>query len=221
MAFPRFSLHSVAVSLLGSSMVLAVWLVFGLRFDLQSSPAWHFVPYLLMLASTIIACSVMWTFPAFSWLGRLQFLLPLLVFLLLGVFLVWDWIHSGPYTSIRDERYFPTVVRASAVSVMGFAVLGVFQAVFMSTLCVGHRMGWCWVSRIPGSHSFLPFNPSPDTNDLVEGEADQDQPDQEEYRSYGEPHESTSPVPHGGGSEQDNGPRHSHKGTEDQFRIGE
>ena len=70
MAFPRFSLHRVAVSLLGSSMVLAVWLVFGLRFDLQSSPAWHFVPYLLMLASTITACSVMWTFPAFSWLGQ-------------------------------------------------------------------------------------------------------------------------------------------------------
>ena len=170
MAFLRYSLHWVAVSLLGAALALAIWLVFGLRFDLQSSPAWHFVPYLLMLASTITACSVIGTLSAFRYLGRLQFLLSLLVFLLLAVFLTLDWIHSGPYTSIRDDRYFPTVVRASAVSVMGFAALGLFQAALMATLLVGHRMGWCWVSRIPWSHSFLPFNRLPDSGDLVEGD---------------------------------------------------
>ena len=160
MASLSYSLHWAAVSSLGAALTLGTWLVFGLRFDLQSSPAWHFVPYLLMLASTIAACSVIGTLPVFRYLGRLQLLLPLLVFLLLAVFLVWDWIHSGPYTSIRDDRYFPAVVRALGASVMGFAALGLFQVALMAIILVDHRMGWCWVSRIPWSHSFLPHGKS-------------------------------------------------------------
>ena len=96
MALLRLPRHYwVSSSLLCAAMALAIWLVFGLRFDLQSSPVWQFIPYAMMLGSTIAACSIMGTWPTFRLLGRLQLVLPLMVFLLLGVFLVWDWTHSG------------------------------------------------------------------------------------------------------------------------------
>ena len=221
MALLRRSPHWTAAPSLGAAFALSIWLVFGLRFDLQSSPVWQFIPYGMMLVLTIAACSLMGTFPAFRYLGRLQFLLPLIVFLLLAVFLIWDWTHSGPYTSIRDDRYFPAVVRASAASVMGFSALGLLQAVLMATLLVGRRMGWCWVSRIPWPQGLLPLNRSPGIGDPVEGEAGYGQADQEECSSYGQPYECTPPVPHSDGSAQDNQPRHSHESTEDEFRMGE
>ena len=219
MAFLRFSLHRVAVSLLGASMALAVWLVFGLRFDLDSSPGWQLLPYFLMLALPLAACSVIWALPAFRWLGRLQFPLSSLVFLLLGAFLIWAWIHSGPYTSIRDDRYFPAVVRASAVSLMGACALGILQAVLMSAILVGRQRGWCWVSRIPWSHRLLPRDPLTYASDLVETGVEQESTDSHEYDRYAEPNDHDSPPPLGNCHEDCR--RHHQKGSDKQFPKGD
>lgn len=180
---PRISPHWTLAILLAAGMALTIWLVFILRFNLQSSPSWQFVPYLLALAFPTAACSAIGTLPSFNWMGRLQFLLPLSVLLIPVAFLTWEWTQSGPYTSIRSDQYLKPVLQASAVSAMGLAVLGILQAALMSILLTGHQMKWHWITRFPRADYFLPLPPSPGNGDLTKDTGSQDQSKQPEESS--------------------------------------
>ena len=178
MSLPNLPLHWVATMLLGATLALASFLAIGLRFDPSDSPVWQFGPYLLMLAFLLVATSALGMLPAFLWLGRLRCILPLLVFLILGALVTWGWMQSGPYNGFRDARLFPTVLRASAASVMVIGVLGLSQAVFMFILFLGYQKGWPWVSRLPWSYRFLPSGRLSDTDRLGEGSISYDRADQ-------------------------------------------
>jgi quinol-cytochrome oxidoreductase complex cytochrome b subunit len=176
MALPQFSVPRAAVSSIGVVMGMAIWLTLGLRFDLEISPGWQFVPYFTMMTCMLLACSLLGMMPAFRWLGRPWLILPSLPLLFLGALLTWSWVHNGPYTSIRDNRILPVVMSVFAASVIGFAILGLTQASLTLALLAGHRMGWRWVSRFQGEHSLLPCDLSSDADELQENAVGKERP---------------------------------------------
>ena len=63
MKLPKRSAPLAAFSLIGTAMTLGIWLTLGLRFDRETSPAWHFTPYLTMPACPLAGISVTGMFP--------------------------------------------------------------------------------------------------------------------------------------------------------------
>ena len=125
----------------GLGLGLASWLVFGLRFDLKTSPGWQLAPYFLALSCPLVMSMILGAQRCFSWMGRARFLLLVLPLVILGVFLGLDWLfQSGePYMGLRDDRLFPVVMRSASSSVVAVAVLALFQALVMFTRIIAHR----------------------------------------------------------------------------------
>ena len=176
---PKHSAHLAAFSLIGMTMTLAVWLTLGLRFDWETSPAWHFAPYLTMLACPLAGISITGMFPVFQWMKQLRILPMSMPFLSLAVIIAWSWVHQGPYESLRDERIMAMTLGAAGIGGMGIGALGILQAVFMLTLMAGRDLGWQWTSRWESRFSELwNLHPrqSPDAHSLEEKETNQERP---------------------------------------------
>ena len=150
-----FPASSPVVLSLVVGLILALWLLFGLHFDLEASPGWQFVPYFLMLACLLAASPCLGMLPAFCWLGRLRFLFPLLIFLALVFFLTLGWVDDGPYLSFRDARFLPIVVMAAGSSGMVVAVLALFRCIAVVVVNVAIRMGCRGILLVPGTSRFV------------------------------------------------------------------
>ena len=133
----------VAFPVAGLGVGLAFWLVFGLRFDLKTSPGWQLAPYFLaFLSCPLVMSMILGAQRCFSWMGRVRFLLPVLPLVALGLFLGLDWFQGGgPYMSLRDDRLFPVVMRSASSSVVAVGVLALFQALVMFIAIIAHRRG--------------------------------------------------------------------------------
>ena len=126
----------------GLGLGLASWLVFGLRFDLKTSPGWQLAPYFLALSCPLVMSMILGAQRCFSWMGRARFLLPVLPLVALGLFLGLDWFQGvGPYMNLRDDRLFLVVMRSASSSVVAVAVLALFRALVMFIAIIAHRRG--------------------------------------------------------------------------------
>ena len=105
MGFLRFHASATgAIAAVVAGVGIGLWLVFVIRFDIGTSPSWQFGFYYLMLALIVAASALTGCHPVFSWMGWLRWLLPALVFVLLGYFFTASWVMSGPFEGFRDER---------------------------------------------------------------------------------------------------------------------
>ena len=138
-----------AVATAGVGMAIGLWLVFVARFDIGTSPGWQFGPYYLMLALILVASALAGRHPVFAWMGWIRRLLPVLVLVFLGFFLAENWVQSGPFEGLRDARYYPIVLRSSALALMCIALLGLVTAFLLAVALVGYRMGWRSLSEFP------------------------------------------------------------------------
>ena len=148
----RLRLHPSAVGAVvaaGAGMSIGLWLMFAARFDIAASPGWQFGPYYLMLALMLAASALTGCHPLFSWMGWIRWLLPALVFVLLGFFLAESWVVSGPFEGFRDRRFYSIALRTAALSVVGIALTGLFQAVLMAVAISACRMGWRRILAFP------------------------------------------------------------------------
>ena len=128
MGFLRFHASATgAIAAVGSGVGIGLWLVFVTRFDIGTSPSWQFGFYYLMLALIVAASALTGCHPVFSWMGWSRWLLPALVFVLLGFFFAASWVVSGPFEGFRDERYYSITIRAAALSVIVVAHLGLLK----------------------------------------------------------------------------------------------
>ena len=96
-----------------------------------------------MVASALAGCH-----PVFSWMGWPRWLLPSLVFVLLGFFFTASWVMSGPFEGFRDERYYSITIRAAALSVV-VALLGLLKVSLPTVFLVARQMGWRRVMAFP------------------------------------------------------------------------
>lgn len=115
----------IVFPVIGLGAGLGSWLTFSLGFDHETSPAWQFPPYLVMLACAPVVSMLLGAQPVFSWMGRLRGLLPLLPVVALAVFATSGWVEGGLYSSVRDDRLFPVVMMSAllSASVVGFLAL--------------------------------------------------------------------------------------------------
>lgn len=160
----------VAFSVACLGMGLASWLVFGLRFDRETSPGWQLVPYFVVLLAPIVMSMILGAHQCFSWMGRVRFLLPVLPLVALGVFLGLGWVlGGGPYTSLRDDRLFPVMMMSVSSSVMVMGGLVLLQALVTFVVLVAVWMGARWVFSVPGVSRIIPPGWSADADDFGKG----------------------------------------------------
>ena len=132
----------VAFPVAGAGMGLACWLVFGLRFDRETSPGWQLAPYFLALSCPLVMSIILGAQRCLFWMGRARFLLPSLPLVALGVFLGLGWVQGGgPYVSLRDDRLFPVVMASASSSVLAIAALVLLQALVMFTAIIAYWTG--------------------------------------------------------------------------------
>ena len=150
MGFLRFHASATgAIAAVGSGVGIGLWLVFVTRFDIGTSPSWQFGFYYLMLALIVAASALTGCHPVFSWMGWSRWLLPALVFVLLGFFFAASWVVSGPFEGFRDERYYSITIRAAALSVIVVAHLGLLKISLVTVFLVARQMGWRRVMAFP------------------------------------------------------------------------
>ena len=150
MGFLRFHTSAIgAVAAAAAGMGIGLWLVFVTRFDIGTSPSWQFGFYYLMLALIVAASALAGCHPLFSWMGWPRWLLPALVFVLLGFFFAASWVMSGPFEGFRDERYYSITIRAAAPSVVVVALLGLLKVSLLAVFLVARQMGWRRVMAFP------------------------------------------------------------------------
>ena len=161
----------VAFPVAGLGVGLATWLVFGLRFDLETSPGWKLALYFLVLFCPLVMSIILGAQRCFSWMGRARFLLPVLPLVVLGVFLGLDLVQGGelPYMGLRDGRLFPVVMRSASSSVMVIGILALFQALVMFTAIIAYRRDLRWVLGIPVVSRIFPRSWSADADDFGKG----------------------------------------------------
>ena len=109
MGFLRFHTSAAgAVAAVGAGVGIGLWLVFVTGFDIGTSPSWQFGFYYLMLALIVAASALTGCHPVFSWMGWFRWLLPALVFVLLGFFFAALasrfalWVWNSP--ALRENR---------------------------------------------------------------------------------------------------------------------
>ncbi len=150
MGFLRFHASATgAIAAVVAGVGIGLWLVFVIRFDIGTSPSWQFGFYYLMLALIVAASALTGCHPVFSWMGWLRWLLPALVFVLLGYFFTASWVMSGPFEGFRDERYYSITIRAAALSVIVVAHLGLLKVSLLTVFLVARQMGWRRVMAFP------------------------------------------------------------------------
>ena len=150
MDFLRFHASGTgAVAAVGAGVGIGLWLVFVTRFDIGTSPSWQFGFYYLMLVLIVAASALTGSHPVFSWMGWFRWLLPALVFVLLGFFFAASWAVSGPFEGFRDERYYSIAIRAAALSVIVVAHLGLLKVSLLTAFLVAREMGWRRVMAFP------------------------------------------------------------------------
>ena len=160
----------VAFPVAGLGVGLASWLVFGLRFDRETSPGWQLVPYFVVLLTPLVMSMILGAQQCFSWMGRVRFLLPVLPLVALGVFLgLGGVLGGGFYTSLRDDRLFPVVMMSASSSVMVIGVLALLQSLVMFAGLVAVWMGSRWVFSVPVVSRIIPPGWSADADDFGKG----------------------------------------------------
>ena len=160
----------VAFPVAGLGVGLVSWLVFGLRFDRETSPGWQLVPYFMVLLAPIVMSMILGAQPCFSWMGRVRFLLPVLPLVALGVFLgLGGVLGGGLYTSLRDDRLFPVVMMSVSSSVMVIGGLALLQALVMFAGLVAVWMRARWVFSVPVVSRIIPPCWSVDAEDFGKG----------------------------------------------------
>ena len=170
--FPFSFWVAFAVACLGVG--LASWLVFGLRFDRETSPGWQLAPYFVVLLVPLVMSMILGAHQCFSWMGRVRFLLPALPLVALGVFLgLVGVLGGGPYTSLRDDRLFSVVMMSASSSVMVIGGLALLQALVMFAGLVAVWMGARWVFSVPVLSRIIPPGCSAEADDLGKGSAHQ------------------------------------------------
>ena len=150
-------LSQMTFLVIGLTMALAVWLIFGLRFDPKLSPDWQFVPYCLMLLCILAMPVALGMQNFFSWMGRAQLVLPSLMVLALGTTLAVGWAQGGPYSGLRDERLFRVIMISASSSGSVIATLALLQTMVMFVLFLALHFGWQWVLGVPGASWLLPL----------------------------------------------------------------
>ena len=147
----------VAFPVAGLGVGLATWLVFGLRFDLETSPGWQLSPYFLALSCPLVMSIILGAQRYFSWMGRARFLLPVLPLVALGVTLAVVWAQGGPYSGLRDERLFRVIMISASSSGSVIATFALLQSMVMVVLFLACHFGWRRVLGVPGAPWLLPL----------------------------------------------------------------
>ncbi len=149
----------------GVGTAAVMWLTLGLDFHVATSPAWQLAPYFLAQAIMLAAVALAGRSRGFSWMGRWRWALPSLVFVFLVLLLAESRLVQGPFESFRDPRYYPLVLRASALAVSGIAAAGILTGSLYVVGLLACRNGWSGVlafapvSRVMTAELRSAYNP--------------------------------------------------------------
>ena len=162
----------VAFPVAGLGVCLAIWLVFGLRFDLETSPGWQLVLSTSWRCSVPWSCRLSWEFSGVS-LGWAE------PGSCCRFFHSWPWVCSWgwpcvqggelPCMGLRDGRLFPVVMRSASLSVIVIGILALFQALVMLTAIIAYRRDLRWALSIPVVSRIVLRSWSADVDDLGKG----------------------------------------------------
>ena len=106
--------------MLALSLVLVGVLSYLLDFDLESSPGWQVGLHYLMLLLFLLGPFVLAVQRRFPRLGRFEWAMVCLVFLILAGVLVFGWLRGDSYTDFRDSHALPLgsiFVGASSIAI--------------------------------------------------------------------------------------------------------